>query len=398
MLKPTQFLLMRVCLILFCGLLLAACTKGASNSPSETPARPITQTRDAGPEDLNPAKLSTAERFSMGTNPHQGMGGMGSGMGMTASQGNASRYTCDVPEGWAALPANAMRPLNLQVAGSPQAECYLSVLSGDGGGLLANVNRWRKQMDLAPMDEAELAQLPKTSLLGKDAVTVSLQGTFKGMSGDKNEADFVLAGVLAVSPEGSYFLRMTGPADLIEAEMPKFEQVRATLKEGAAPAAEAAAQPAGTGMSASDDVHGAPASAYAWDVPAGWEQGPAKPMRLATFLAQDGTCECRLFSLGGAAGGLDMNLNRWRGQMGQPPLTADELAALPRWPVLGKEAVYIEIQGDYTGMSGEKQPGQTFLGLVCPVDGQTLFVIMVGPQERMMQETANFAAFCKSLR
>lgn len=377
-------------ILTMCGLL-TACTQQPQSGPADTGTRAITQMREAEPEDLKPVRRSLAERFGADSNPHQGM--VGGGMGMAGSMTAGPQYLYDVPEGWTDAPASAMRPVNLLVAGNPQAECYLSALSGDGGGLLANVNRWRAQMELAPIDEAELAALPKTSLLGKDAVSVSLQGTFKGMGGDKNEAGFLLAGVLAVNSGQSYFLRMTGPSALIEAELPKFEQLRDSLEVSQEPAMSAAAT-----MGGADAAHGAHEATFQWDVPAGWVQGPDKPMRLATFAAQDATCEFRLFALGGAAGGAEMNLNRWREQMAQPPLSGDEIAALPRWPVLGKEAVYIEIQGDYTGMSGETESDRTFLGLVCTLEGQTLFAIMVGPRDRMAHETENFAAFCKSLR
>lgn len=389
--KSLQRLSLRLSILLLASLALAACKPQPQDTQMANDTRTITQTREPAPEDLKPARRSLAERFGTAANPHGAMGGMGAvaGGGMVSGP----QYTYDVPDGWVDAPASAMRPVNLLVAGNPQAECYLSALNGDGGGLLANVNRWRKQMDLEPIDEAALAALPKTSLLGKEAVSVSLPGTFKGMSGDKSEAGYLLVGVLAVSPSQSYFLRMTGPAAVIEAELPKFEQLCASLKAGEEPAATAGAPAAGVNA-----AHGAHESVFQWDVPAGWTQGPDKPMRLATFTAQDDTCEFRIFALGGAAGGVEMNVNRWREQMGQPALTADQLAALPRWTVLGKEAVYVEIQGDYTGMSGDTQSDQTFLGLVCSLEGQTLFAIMVGPRNRMANETENFAAFCKSLR
>ena len=39
------------------------------------------------------------------------------------------------------------------------AEVTVSALSGDGGGLLDNVNRWRRQIGLGPAEEADLAHL-----------------------------------------------------------------------------------------------------------------------------------------------------------------------------------------------------------------------------------------------
>lgn len=140
------------------------------------------------------------------------------------------------------------------------------------------------------------------------------------------------------------------------------------------------------------------AASFHWDAPVGWEQGPEKPMRLVTYLTQGRSCEFRVYLLEGEGGGLEANLNRWRLQMGQTQLSADEIAALPRKTVLGRDAAYIEITGDYSGISGKATPGQMLLGLVCQLDGQSLLVVMNGPEAQMALERDNFAAFCASLR
>ncbi|HNR32703.1 MAG TPA: hypothetical protein PKI11_17565 [Candidatus Hydrogenedentes bacterium] len=361
------------CLLLLCvAAALSAGCGGESNARRE-----ITEVRQAAPDDLAPPRLSTADRFSTGTNPHGAMG-----MGATASA-TTPRYEWETPEGWEELPTTSMRLANIRVAGDPSAECYLSVLAGDGGGLLANINRWRAQMDLEPIDDAALAELPRKTLLGGEAVYVSLRGTFRGMQGDREEADYLLVGLVAVRGGQSYFVRMTGPAAIVENEVDRFDAFCASLREAAAAHGLETA-------SGADGLH--------WDAPEGWELAPARPMRLVTYRAGGGACECRAFVLSGEAGGLAANINRWREQMGQAPLSADELAALPRWTVFGREAVYVEIAGDYTGMSGDKQPGQLFFGLVAPFGDSTLFVIMVGPEAAMAQERDHFAAFCQSMR
>ncbi|MBP8131524.1 MAG: hypothetical protein KA184_18240 [Candidatus Hydrogenedentes bacterium] len=358
------------------AVLLSYCSGGSVSR------REITETRQADSHDLAPPRLSTAERFGTGANPHAAMGGM---TGMDAMAGaSAMSFAWDTPEGWEELPPTQMRQANFRIAGDPATECYLSVLGGEGGGLLANINRWRGQMSFEPMDEAALAALPRKTLLGKEAAYVSMRGTYQGMQGDRNEADYMMLALAAVQGGQSYFVRLTGPASVVEQETARFEAFCESLRE--AQAGQAAEAPANG------------AQGLQWDTPAGWEQAPARPMRLVTYTAHDGVCECRAFMLSGTAGGVDANINRWRDQMNQPPLSAEELAALPRWPILGREAVYVEIQGDYTGMSGATLPGQLFLGLVAPYKESTLFVIMVGPEAQMAQEKDNFAAFCKSMR
>ena len=122
-------------------------------------------------------------------------------------------------------------------------------------------------------------------------------------------------------------------------------------------------------------------------------------MRVVTFTVgapEDGT-ECYVSLLRGAAGGVEANVNRWCGQMGRPALTADEMAGLERVEVLGLPASLVELTGDFTGMSGEVQPGGMLLGVLCELPGQTLFVKMTGPEGAVRAEGGRFQAFCESL-
>ncbi len=59
-----------------------------------------------------------------------------------------------LPEGWAVIPTKTMRLASFSVGDG--AECGLFLFPG-GGDRLANVNRWRGQVGLAPLDEAALA-------------------------------------------------------------------------------------------------------------------------------------------------------------------------------------------------------------------------------------------------
>jgi len=158
---------------------------------------------------------------------------------------------------------------------------------------------------------------------------------------------------------------------------------------------QTAAHPSAMGMMgmAGSDA----AAAFGWTAPEGWERAPDRAMRLATYLAQDGAVECVVSLLSGGAGGVGPNLNRWRAQMGQPPLSDDAIASLPTLNILGQKSPMIDISGDYTGMSGDSVPGQRMLGVVCPLQDQVLFVKMVGPETAVAAEADHFRAFCKSI-
>lgn len=142
-----------------------------------------------------------------------------------------------------------------------------------------------------------------------------------------------------------------------------------------------------------------------WDTPAGWKEAPADAssgmagMRLINLaFGPNGEGECYLSAMPGAAGGLEANVNRWRTQMGQPALTADELSKLPVRKFLGRDATFVSFEGDFKGMgSTEAKTGYRLLGLVQAAPEFTLFVKMTGPKELVTANEAAFDQFCQSI-
>src|SRR5207302_1076337 len=61
-----------------------------------------------------------------------------------------------VPAGWKEVSSGPMLAAKFIVAGPDEAQAVVnvSVAGGEGGGLLANVNRWRNQLGLAPVAES----------------------------------------------------------------------------------------------------------------------------------------------------------------------------------------------------------------------------------------------------
>ena len=66
-----------------------------------------------------------------------------------------------VPASWKPQPLSAMRLASFLVEGEDgNADISVAVLEGEGGGVLANVNRWRQQqLSLPAINDAELAKL-----------------------------------------------------------------------------------------------------------------------------------------------------------------------------------------------------------------------------------------------
>lgn len=332
---------------------------------------------------------SSAQRF--GFTPK----GAGAAAGGAATDAAPELFDFVVPAGWANLAPTSMRAVNLAVEREPAAQCTLTLLSGDGGGLAANIDRWRGQMGLAPSTAAELAALPTGELLGRPAVRVDFAGDYSGMGAAKNSG-YRMVGLLAVATEGSAFLKFVGPAPVVEAELAAFDAVAASLRPRDAAAANvdvAAAAPAAANSGATTAGSNAK---LRWQAPTTWTQGPTRMMREVTYTTPDGM-DCYISVLAGDGGGIRANFDRWRGQMGAAPLSSEELAALERVPSLGATALLIEIAGSFEGMGGEKIEDALMLGAVVAQDDATVFVKLVAPTPVAERERENFRAFVTSL-
>ena len=141
-----------------------------------------------------------------------------------------------------------------------------------------------------------------------------------------------------------------------------------------------------------------------WVTPAGWTEVPASSgsgsMRLVDLrFGEKGEGECYLSAIPGNAGGVEANVNRWRGQMGLANYTPEELEKLPKKIFLGRESVFVDFEGDFKGMgaAADAQKGFRLLGLVQPAPEFTLFVKMTGPKELVAQHQAAFEQFCQSI-
>ena len=139
-------------------------------------------------------------------------------------------FTWDVPEGWRQAPPSPMRDISLKFGENDEGECYMSRLPGAGGGLAANVNRWRGQMGQEPATEEEIAALPKRELFGMEATYVSIDGEFSGMGAREAKKESRMLGMILAADFGAIFIKMIGPKDLVEANTEKFEAFCASLK------------------------------------------------------------------------------------------------------------------------------------------------------------------------
>ncbi len=141
----------------------------------------------------------------------------------------------------------------------------------------------------------------------------------------------------------------------------------------------------------------------AWKAPDEWKEVEARDptgMRLVDFrFGENDEGECYITLMGGNAGGLEANINRWRVQMSQPPYTAEEIANLPKKPFFNRDGVFVAFDGDFKKFGAETAvKDQRLLGLVHSSPQATIFVKLTGPKALVARNEAAFDQFCQSIR
>lgn len=132
------------------------------------------------------------------------------------------------PAGWKELAGAGMRVATFEppkTAG--KLEATVVALPGDVGGELANVNRWRGQLALPPVEESGLGALRATVRSGAGDVLVY---DFTGSGAKKTR---LLAGMIQVSGT-TWFFKLMGDEAAVEAARPAFLKLLAGLKRDAA--------------------------------------------------------------------------------------------------------------------------------------------------------------------
>ncbi len=150
----------------------------------------------------------------------------------------------------------------------------------------------------------------------------------------------------------------------------------------------------GMGMGAAPTERAAPSSALRWKLPKGWTESPASGMRYATLKAPaEGKLDISVTMLAGTAGGELANVNRWRGQIGLPPVEESALSKnrqAVKTPA-GEVALY-----DFLG-EGEKKSRMVVGSLTSP-DGNSWFLKAVGDEAAVAAARADFVQLLETLR
>jgi hypothetical protein len=279
----------------------------------------------------------------------------------------------ETPEGWTESPASGMRlatftipaeedapsqeatPIELSVIGLP-------LVGADWDAqVLDNANRWRKQLQQPPLAvDAAKTELKPIADVAEGAVLFDAVGWFDG-------------GTMAPFAGG---MGAGGAAPFANA---------------APPVATPAAPPEQTPPTQSPPTEPpAPrAGALKYDLPEGWTEAPADPMRKVSLRTPGGAALSGFsFPLVGVMGDPLQNVNRWRGEIGLEPITADDLKTQSEEiKLLGGDGSYFELVG----------ASESTYAVMLVRDNQVWFFKLRGPGDEVAKQRDAFKKWLASL-
>lgn len=258
-----------------------------------------------------------------------------------------------LPDGWHQLPVpgNAMRHATLSLGGDPALEMSVTVLPAVPGApiepqVLNNLNRWRNQMSLPPIDDEDLAaRSEKLTLAAGDAYWINIMG------------------------------RPRARPQMPPPQMPA---------RGANPHGAERAEPA-------------EAKSPTFKAPAEWAEAPPVPFALASFEVVDrerpvaaGEKPPRIvMTITSARGDRIAHVNRWRGQLHLDAISEDQLdRASTKVDVGGAPGELFEFSNDV----------RAIVALMVRVRDQMWFVKLDGDKQLAERERPRFEAFLKSIK
>ncbi len=317
--------------------------------------------------------------------------------GFAASGSAQPQLTWKTPEGWTEVPPGEMRVASFKIQGQNGKQAGVSVipLPGLAGSDEANVNRWRGQVGLLPVSPDELKKsVENVEAGGQPAQLYDIVGQNPGSGAPER-----ILGVIQRRDDMAWFFKMTGDADLAEQQKPAFV---AFLKSVKFTTVRAQAELPPSHPPIGDMGMGAPATAAGpissegkpnWQVPAGWQEVPGGQFLVAKFtLTGDGgaTAAVNVSSSTGDGGGLAANVNRWRGQLGLPPITEILTTAID---VTGGKAQLVDLSGT------DARTGQPtrLVGVMVPQSGQTWFYKLMGDAKVVESQKDAFAKFVQGV-
>jgi hypothetical protein len=300
--------------------------------------------------------------------------------------------TWTTPPTWQELAPTSFRLGNFVVPGKNGARAETAIFSfpGSVGTELDNVNRWRNELTLPPVDADKIVSEP---------ITIdSMEGRLYEITGPASNT------VVASLPRNgaTWFFKMRGDKDTVAAARPVFLKFLQSVHfNAAASEAPPASLPAGATANPHGDLTVATAEGSSgeptWTVPANWTEKTPGPMLFKSYSAANGqgaTASVTISFFPGAVGGTLANVNRWRGQMGLPPVGEDKLDSVTQpLDTAGGKATLV----DFTGTDARTGQPARLVAVALPHGDNTWFYKLSGDGAAVEAEKESFVKFVQTV-
>ena len=273
------------------------------------------------------------------------------------------------------------------------ADVSVIPLRGEAGGELENVNRWRKQVGLGPISQAELA---------REAKKVDISGTegrlfeISGAASDAGRTNIIAA---TLGHDGTtWFFKMMGEDSLVREEKDAFVRFLKSVRfdeSGERVAGAPVNRPMSTNVK---QVPPAAAGEPSWDIPANWQEQPPQQMVLHSYVivdGQGGKANVTITTFPGSVGGTLANVNRWRNQLSLEPVEQSDLPKMASsLDVLGGKAMLV----DMTGSDKKTNQKARLITAIVAREGSTWFYKLMGDEPVVAREKETFIKFVQTVR
>lgn len=306
---------------------------------------------------------------------------MPGGMAPVASAGSVP-----VPANWEPQPLSQMRQASFLIKGNNGEVADISFvrLGASAGNVLDNVNRWLSQIGQPPIDEQKLDQIAQhlTTSIG-DVTVVDLDGLPNGA--DPKKDGRIIAG-MSNAAGSTLFFKIRGNASLTESQKTEFMKWVAAVcnaQSGGKSAPMTSAMPPKEGSSNPQ---------IKWQLPPGWNEVPPSAMRYASFNAgaENGQkVDVSIVTFPGEGGSDTDNVNRWRQQIGLPPMSPASVAT--------QVAPLKTPAGNFSSVDIAGAEART-LAAWTRRDGHVWFFKATGSGPAVEKEKQNFVKFVESIR
>ena len=317
------------------------------------------------------------------------------------------------PAGWQEQAGDAARQGSFLVTGADGAKADMSVITfpGDVGGDLANVNRWRNQVHLPPIGDADLPKLvTEVDAPAGAFLVVDLLSETPGAEGKPAR----ILGAIFKQPTQTWFFKLMGDAALVEAQKPAFLNFLQTVQFNATggmantndlpPDARGlpgggklppghpdigAAMAGGGGDMAGTAVQVAAGQDLTWTAPADWKPTAGSAMRKGSYAVTgpEGAADLSITAFPGDVGGDLANVNRWRGQLGLPPVGTVAEAAQP-----------LDANGLKMLVFEGANNGQRMVAAIVSRPAETWFFKLTGPDALVARTKPAFLDFLRTVK